>query len=157
MINDDGNGDMPTRYTSSSSEDVDYLAAIGLPPKRLSRKEELVYMRGQVERLTKLLNEVKVAAGMDASTPIAPVPLHSARALLDAGNSANGPSLGLWKRLASAQLERRRTSELQNRMLREAFAKYSRRAKRLYREQQKRTMNEVQHVFLRVSTVGGLS
>lgn len=115
--------------------------------KRRTRKQELSSLRETVARLAEQLGALKLAAGIDVETPVARVPAtqQDALALVNAGagGTLRGPSLGLWKKIAAGQLDRRRASESENRALRMAVATHIRRAKRLKQTLLKRALDEV--------------
>jgi hypothetical protein len=96
--------------------------------KRRTRKQEIQTLHDHVVRLTAELNALKTEAGIDLATPVARIPAQVRREL-DGEKKAN--TLCLWEKLAGRHLSKRRDSEKQNRVLREAVVTHVRRAKRL--------------------------
>lgn len=111
--------------------------------KRLTKKEEIVQLRAQVESLAARLKTLKLAAGIGIDTPVARVLPEQTAALVPSSTSEARGGLGLWEKLAARQLQRRQASEQENRALRAAVQMQSRRAKRLRLMMQKRAAREV--------------
>jgi hypothetical protein len=123
------------------------LVHVSPQPKRRTRKQELTALRDQVGQMTQELHALKLAAGMDISTPVAAIPRSQLQALTAATAATAALGCRLWEKLAAKQLKRRREAEHENRALREAVEVHSRRAKKLRQMVHRRAENEVSTMF----------
>ncbi|KAG1712883.1 hypothetical protein DVH05_000618 [Phytophthora capsici] len=106
---------------------------------RVSRKEELEYLRLKVKEMRNKLHELKDNSDSDRSPP------------LDAGEQQNSVqtehSIALWKTMAERQKNQRDMVEIENAKLREKLKTQVRMAKSLKRILCKRTRDEDQAQF----------
>lgn len=119
------------------------LAHAPAPPKRRTRKQELAELRDQVGRMTHQLHALKLAAGIDISTPVAAIPRSQLQALTAVTATTAALGCRLWEKLAAKQLKRRREAEHENLALRGAVEVHARRAKKLRQMLHRRAENEV--------------
>lgn len=117
----------------------------GVQRKKLTRKQEIDALGGQIARLTIDLAGLKRSVGLDEDTLLAIV--RGQGAARPGGNvNSGGRRLCLWERLAARQKALRGASGRENRQLRDAVVTHRRRARRLHHMLRKRVESEVRSV-----------
>lgn len=135
-------GGAAARVSPLPSAPEDLATQAAMPPKRRrSRKEKIAALRNHADNLALALRRIKVRAGIDVDARVARVP--AADILSSTAEASSSSCLRLWRKIAMNQLERRRASELEHRMLHQAVALHTGRARRLQQLLVRRARQEV--------------